>query len=316
MKATRAQLYFRLATLIETGIAIPKAFKIVAENSKDKGFLLAADALQQDGDLQKALITTKAFSSLEIALSITGEKSGTLPDIWRYLSEYHEKRARRIRQWISKLYYPAFMVHAGIVVGSAPMLISTGMNAFLTTVMISLLSLYSTILVPIIIFHIARSYSESRRYVDYALVNIPFISKVLIYMHTSYAFTIIHGMYYSGINIKSAFNQAQHSISFVPLQEALGRIKDKISAGQLLADAMQNETIFPRAVYEAILVGEEAGKLDTTLKKMCEFTNEMSSDLLDWMIRIVTGIVVGLVMLWIVVQIFASFGGYVSAIGR
>lgn len=316
MRATRAQLYFRLATLIETGISIPKAFKIVSENAKDKGFLLAANELQKDGDLQKALINTKAFSSLEIALSVTGEKSGTLPEIWRYLSEYHEKRAKRIRQWISKLYYPAFMVHAGIIVGGIPTLVFTSMSAYIKTVVVSLISLYASILVPIVLFYAARSNEHGRRYIDYTLTNIPFISKVLIYIHTSYAFTIIHGMYYSGINIKSAFHQAQHSISFVPLQEALGRIKEKIAAGQLLADAMRNETIFPRAVYEAILVGEEAGKLDSTLKKMCEFTNEMSSDLLDWMIRITTGIIIGIVMLWIVVQIFTLFGSYVSAIGR
>ena len=316
MRATRAQLYFRLATLTETGIAIPKAFKIVSENAKDQGFLRAADELQKDGNLQQALVRTNAFSSLEIALSVAGEKSGTLPEIWRYLSEYHEKRAKRIRQWISKLYYPAFMVHAGIVVGSVPTLVFASLSAYIKAVVISLVSLYASILAPIALFYIARINEHSRRYVDYALVNIPFISKVLIYMHTSYAFTIIHGMYYGGINIKSAFNQAQHSISFAPLQEALGRIKEKIAAGQLLADAMRNETIFPRAVYEAIIVGEEAGKLDSTLKKMCEFTNEMSSDLLDWMIRITTGIIVGMVMLWIVMQIFTLFGGYVSAIGR
>ncbi|WP_372367841.1 type II secretion system F family protein [Candidatus Uabimicrobium sp. HlEnr_7] len=316
MKATRSQLYFRLATLVETGISIPKAFKIVSENSKQQGFCQAADQLQKDGNLQKALIATKAFSSLEIALSIAGEKSGSLPEIWRYLSKYHEQRSKRIKHFASKLYYPIFLVHAGIVIGNVPILISANMSTYLSNVLISLISLYAFIITPIAAFYVARSYKQSRQYVDQILAHIPFINNMLIYLYTSYAFTIIYGMYYAGINIKSAFNQAQHSISFFPLKEALGRVKEKIGQGLSLTESMKNEKIFPAAVYEAIVVGEESGKLDSTLKKMCEFTNEIAADLMDWFVRITTGIIIGLVMLWIVMQIFALFGNYTRAIGR
>lgn len=189
------------------------------------------------------------------------------------------------------------------------------MSTYLSTVLISLISLYISIIIPIAFFYIARSHEQSRQYLDQVLVRIPFINNMLIYLYTSYAFTIIYGMYYGGINIKSAFNQAQHSISFFPLKEALGRVKEKIGQGLSLAESMKNEKIFPAAVYEAIVVGEESGKLDTTLKKMCEFTNEIAADLMDWFVRITTGIIVGLVMLWIVTQVFNLFGNYISAVG-
>jgi len=78
------------------------------------------------------------------------------------------------------------------------------------------------------------------------------------------------------------------------------RMKDEVSTGQRLQQAMENTDLFPNMVIQMIAVGEESGSLDEMSSKVADFYEEdvdnavdNLSSLLEPMIMAILGVLVG-----------------------
>jgi len=78
------------------------------------------------------------------------------------------------------------------------------------------------------------------------------------------------------------------------------KMRDEVSTGQRLQQAMENTDLFPNMVNQMIAVGEESGSLDSMSAKVADFYEEdvdnavdNLSSLLEPMIMAILGVLVG-----------------------
>jgi type IV pilus assembly protein PilC len=113
----------------------------------------------------------------------------------------------------------------------------------------------------------------------------------------------------------------------VPLVEALGsvagasgnyvyymatkKIQSEVSTGSSLTSAMQGTEVFPNMVIQMAMIGEEAGSLDAMLGKVADFfeqevddTVEALSSLMEPMIMVVLGTLIGGMVIAMYLPIF------------
>lgn len=137
----KSQIYLRLTTLLESGISLKKALHIIHSSESSniaKGFGRMIDVLDQGADMEQAIDASHIFSPLEVKLLLAGNKVGSIDNAFRQISEYHEQRAKFKQILTNKLAYPAFLLHAGIFIPNITLLMKSGLETYLTTVLTAL----------------------------------------------------------------------------------------------------------------------------------------------------------------------------------
>ncbi|MEO6696798.1 MAG: type II secretion system F family protein, partial [Gammaproteobacteria bacterium] len=78
------------------------------------------------------------------------------------------------------------------------------------------------------------------------------------------------------------------------------KMRDEVSTGQQLNQAMRQSNLFPNMVVQMAAIGEESGSLDTMLSKVADFYEEevdnqvdSLSSLLEPLIMVILGVLVG-----------------------
>jgi type IV pilus assembly protein PilC len=96
------------------------------------------------------------------------------------------------------------------------------------------------------------------------------------------------------------------------------RVHEEITNGRRIADALQEEPLFPKTLVQMIGAGEESGKLDYVLKKISSYYDgevetslKTVTSLIEPLLIIVMGAVVGGIGLSLLLPIFSlSQGGF------
>ena len=93
--------------------------------------------------------------------------------------------------------------------------------------------------------------------------------------------------------------------------DAVKKIREDVSVGYQLNLAMKQVNLFPHMVVSMISIGEESGALDAMLFKVAEFYEEevnnavdSLSSLLEPMIMVIIGILVGSMVIGMYLPIF------------
>jgi len=88
-------------------------------------------------------------------------------------------------------------------------------------------------------------------------------------------------------------------------------IQRKVSTGTSLTSAMQESNVFPNMVIQMVSIGEESGALDAMLGKVADFFEaevddavEAISSLMEPMIMVVLGVVIGGMVIAMYLPIF------------
>jgi type IV pilus assembly protein PilC len=92
---------------------------------------------------------------------------------------------------------------------------------------------------------------------------------------------------------------------------ATKEIQNKVSTGTSLTAAMQESNVFPNMVIQMVSIGEESGALDSMLGKVADFFEaevddavEAISSLMEPMIMVVLGVVIGGMVIAMYLPIF------------
>jgi type IV pilus assembly protein PilC len=93
---------------------------------------------------------------------------------------------------------------------------------------------------------------------------------------------------------------------------AAGRLRDRVSQGVTLTDAVGEEEIFPTMVQQMIAVGEDSGGLDAMLEKVATFydeevatATEQLTAVMEPLLIVVVGSIVGSMLMALYMPIFS-----------
>jgi len=338
----------QLATLLHAGMALVPALSALAEQLQEASERRIMCLAGQDNPLAKIIkqVTDSVnegntlacalgnypnvFSPLFVNMVAAGEASGTLEEVLLRLAEMLEKRVQLADRVKSVIAYPLMMaaVATGVVVFLLSFVVPSITQIFLemnralpwpTRLLISTSAFIKTYSVLIIItvcavfFGIAAGCrtKEGRLLVDRSKLKLPLFGKLFLKLETARLARTLGVLLAGGIPILSALQIVKRAIQNSFIAASLGSVKDLVSKGDNIANAMRKTGLFPPIVFHIIATGQVSGSIETGLLDIAdmydtevEMTAKTLTSLLEPLILLIMGIIVGFIVLAILLPIF------------
>lgn len=338
----------QLATLLRAGLPLVPALSAIVEQLQDvpKRRIVRlgnqkhplAEVMQQVADRVNAGSTLadalrkhpSVFSGLFVNMVAAGEESGTLEEILLRLAEMLEKRVHLASKVKSAVAYPAMMivVAAGVVVFLLSFVVPSITQIFLemnralpwpTRLLIATSALIKTyfMLIAVVLFTACLGIGgwlrtkDGRLIADSFKLKLPLFGRLFLKLEIVRLTRTLGILLASGIPILRALEIAKGVIKNSFLAGALTAVKDSISKGDAIANAIRKTGLFPPIVFHVIATAQVSGNIEDGLINIADMyedevegTAKMLTSLLEPAILVVMGAVVGFIVLAILLPIF------------
>ena len=327
----------QLAAMLTSGLTLVKALDILSKEQPTED----AKAVWQDvyENVQKgesfsdALIRYRGvFPDFMVAMVSAGEQSGSLDTIMQDLSDYYQKQSKLNNTVKGAMTYP-------LVLGVLMLVIIIFMFVFimptfagmyddpdtmpaLTKVMMgfsdSLVHQWYIYVVVIlgIVFGITymMKIPSSRLKWDKLIIKMPTVGPLVGKIYTARFANTMASLYSSGISMVDCLKRSADILGNSYISLMFENVIDEVKQGETLSSSIQRTEIFDSMFCSIIYVGEEAGALDSILKKTGEYYDEEADSavsrlvgLLEPLMIIIMGVAVGLLLAAIFPALYGSF---------
>lgn len=326
----------QLATMIKSGVPIVQALEIMGNGSKNPRMQAMVTSLRMDieggSSIHEAMTKHPVqFDELYRNLIKAGESAGVLETVLETIATYKENTESLKGKIKKALFYPATVIAVAIIV-SAVLLVfvvpqfeqvfqSFGADLPAFTKLIVAASnfmvawwwlIFGVIAGAIVGFIFIYKRSEKLQHgVDRLMLKIPVIGQVLHNAAIARYARTLATTFKAGVPLVEALDITAGATGNMVYEKAVYEIRDDVSVGFQLNMAMKQVNLFPHMVVQMAAIGEEAGALDTMLFKVAEFYEEevnnavdALSSLLEPMIMIFIGVVVGSMVIGMYLPIF------------
>lgn len=309
----KQSLYHSLAQLIRSGVPFPKALDKLAGTTRGSARALLDSTRKAIGD---GRTVGEAFSAqrsditpLESSVLSAVEKSGQLDHGLRELSDYFAALAQARETVIKRLTYPAFLLHFGILVLSAPTLVLKSGAEFLREVGGTFVIIYAAVAVVAMVTPMLRDAGAGSAFMDRLVNAIPLLGTV----RRSFAlsrFCTVYGLQLdAGVNIIDSLISAGAASRSGSIRAAVDAAVPEVRTGSQVGPLLAASGAFPMELMQTIIVGEETGKLVEELKRMAVELRQQAlaklETLADWLPKLLyVGIV--LFLAWRILGVIQS----------
>lgn len=315
----------QLATMLAAGIPLVQSFEIVGnghENAAMQKLILAVKADVEGGtSLTDALSKHPLyFDDLVLNLVEAGEQAGALETLLDKIATYKEKTEALKKKIKKALTYPAavlvvaFVVTAILLIFVIPAFedLFKGFGADLPTFTRMIIDLsvfvrekgaYIVMLIGIGIatfLYFKKRSRPMRHFLDRMMLKLPIIGPILEKASIARYARTLSTMFAAGVPLVEALQSVAGATGNIVYEEGVLAMRDEVSTGQRLQQAMENTGLFPNMVIQMIAVGEESGSLDDMSSKVADFYEEdvdnavdNLSSLLEPLIMSILGVLVG-----------------------
>ncbi len=328
----RADMFFQLATLIETGIPLTEALDITAEQSPKAEI---RDALKDVKDrVSEGMRLSEAlsrhgwlFTETYIRMIEIAEKTGKLAEILFKISTREEEKSSFNQKIAPIVLYPAFVLTLGIgIVGFllvyvvpkmekifasfhkklpliTRMLIATGI--FIKKYLLLILIIIALLAVALRLLYLRVA--SFRRRIDALLLRIGIYRKVVIAQFTSaLAFQLE-----ADIKLVDAIKGSAYVVKNTVFIEKAEEIADKINKGVAIDRAFKESGLFDKMFIASLATGTKSGRLPDFIRRISIYYDKKLSALLKSTISLVEpvailtlGLIVGFIVMSIMVPLF------------
>lgn len=338
----------QLATLLRAGMPLVQALSALVEqlqsvprhrvlslggNGDPLARILAEvrDSVNTGSSLADALSKhDSVFSPLIVNMVAAGEAGGTLEQVLLRLAQMLEKRTQLISRVKAAVAYPLMMVivATAVVVFLLSYVVPSITQIFLemnrslpapTRLLISVSGFMRTYLPLIAIlpfaafFGIAAAYKtkEGRLLADRTKLKLPVFGKLFVKAEIARLTRTLGMLLASGIPIISALQIAKTVTQNTVIADALDLVKDWVSKGDSVAEAIKRTGLFPPVVFHIVATSQISANLESGLIDIAEMydgeveiTTRTLTSLLEPMILLVMGVIVGFIVLAVLLPIF------------
>ncbi|MEO6137429.1 MAG: type II secretion system F family protein [Luteimonas sp.] len=326
----------QLATMMKSGVPIVTSLEIIAGGQKNPKAKQLFNALRSDIESGSSVYEALGnhpvqFDELYRNLVKAGESAGVLETVLDTIASYKEN-IESLKGKIKKaLFYPAtviavaFLVSAILLVFVVPqfqqVFASFGADLPAFTLLIIgasnfMISYWWLVLIVVVgtifafIFFKKRSLAFAH-FLDRMMLKIPIVGQILHNAAIARFARTLAVTFKAGVPLVEALDIVSGATGSTVYEQAVKRIRDDVSVGYQMNMAMKQVNLFPHMVVQMVAIGEEAGALDAMLFKIAEFYEEevnnavdALSSLLEPLIMIVIGVVVGSMVIGMYLPIF------------
>ena len=335
------QDYFieNLSLLIASGMGISSALASINISIKGRRLKKITEAIEKmvnDGmPLWKAFETTNFLSERVISLIRSGEEAGRLPEHLNLVTIQQHKEKMFNSRLKSALLYPGIVLVLAFVLalGSSWVILPKLVSIFQTThgtlplttkILLWLgefLSHYGAIVIPTIIVSVLALlffvfvFKKTKYIGDYILFSIPGIRTLIQGVELARFGYVFGVLLQAGFQVNEALESVKKGTTYAQYRNFYTHLQECISNGDTFKNALSTykkpERYLPVPIQQLILSAEKSGRLSETFIKVGvifeEKTEAMSRDLstvLEPIILIIVGLVVGFVVLAIIGPIY------------
>lgn len=326
----------QLAIMFKSQVSLLEALRTLALQTKNQSFkekiLGMAEEVEAGTPLSQALSAHPGvFSPFYIALTKSGEASGTLAKSLEYLSEHLRREYELTSRVKSALVYPAFVVFIAFLVlflmmffvipNMTKVLQDLGQQLpLLTRIVISmtdfLRSKWWLLLLfctggGVFLFRYVKT-PEGKRFLNSAFLKLPALGPVLSMVYLARFAENLSTLAGGGIPIVQALDITGNVVGNDVYRKIVHEARDEVKKGQNISAVLQKyPTEFPPLFVQMVLVGEKSGTLDTSLLNIVEFyqkevarTVDSFLSLIEPLLIVVLGLMVGGLMASVLLPLY------------
>jgi len=327
----RAELFFRLATLLESGIPLVEALNIVANQYKNpiKEVLLAIkDKVNEGGKFSDALKQyPNIFYPIYINMISIAEKTGNLSQILSQIASYEEEKENLSHKIISTLIYPFFVLClGGAVVSFLLVYVVPKMQKIfaslhkelplVTKMLIWIGNFFNNYFGILILFGIGfisilqifySKISFTRKLIDDFLLRFDIYKKLIMAKFSS----VLSFQLKAGMPFIEAIFHAKGVVKNKVFQQAVDKAIKDIKEGAFIDNAFKEIPFFDSMFIASLNIGKKSGKIDDFISRISvyyekEINRQLKRivDLAEPVSILILGIIVGFIVMAIMVPLF------------
>jgi len=326
----------QMATMMKAGVPLLQSFDIVGKGHSNPAVARLLMEIKTEVETGSSLAAAFRkhplhFDPLFCNLVQAGEQAGILETLLDRLATYKEKILAIKSKIKSALFYPiaiivvAFVITAVIMIFVIPAFkeVFTNFGADLPAPTLFVMAV-SDVFVQYwyLIFgavgggvwgflELWKRSVPVQIYMDRLLLKIPVFGDLVKKSTIARWTRTLSTMFAAGVPLVEALDSVGGASGNYVYMAATKEIQRKVSTGTSLTTAMQETTVFPSMVTQMVSIGEESGALDSMLSKVADFFEaevddavEALSSLMEPMIMVVLGVVIGGMVIAMYLPIF------------
>lgn len=326
----------QLSTMLKAGVPLMQSFDIVGRGHANPSMARLMNDIRMDVETGTSLNQAFRkyplyFDPLFCNLVAAGEQAGILETLLDRLAMYQEKTIALKGKIKKALFYPIAIIMVAILVTAVIMIfvipsfksVFTSFGADLpapTLVVIAMSDFfvkYWYVLLAIVFgggYFILQAWRRSTKVqaiVDRSLLKLPVLGEMLQKASIARWSRTLATTFAAGVPLVEALDSVGPAAGNYVYKEATKSIQTEVNVGTSLAQSMQNTGVFPNMAVQMTQIGEESGSLDSMLSKVADYyerevdeTVDALSSLLEPMIMVVLGVIIGGIVIAIYMPIF------------
>ena len=315
----------QLSTMLAAGIPLVQSFEIVGTGHENAAMQKLIMSVKADVEGGSALAESLAkhplyFDDLVINLVEAGEQAGALESLLDKIATYKEKTEALKKKIKKALTYPGAVLAVAFVVTTILLIfvipafedLFKGFGADLPTFTRKIIDLsifvrekgfYLATLIGGSVFaflYFKKRSKKMRHFLDRMMLKAPIIGPILEKAAIARYARTLATMFAAGVPLVEALESVAGATGNIVYEIGVLEMRDEVSTGLRLQQAMENTDLFPNMVIQMIAVGEESGSLDEMSSKVADFYEEdvdnavdNLSSLLEPLIMSILGVLVG-----------------------
>ncbi|TKC60296.1 type II secretion system F family protein [Pedobacter hiemivivus] len=327
-------LYVELSTLLLSGIDLRTSLELILvdqENAKDK---ILFEGIRQrilsGAALSEALKETERFSDYEYYSIRIGEETGKLGDVLTDLAKYYKSKIQQRRKIVSAVTYPAivllsslgavfFMIKFVVPMFADVFLRFGGKLPWITALIISFsgwfdryfIFLVLFVLVLVVIYLFKRKADWFRSFSSSLLLKVPVVGDLVKKIYLARFANTMRLLVSTDTPLLRSIALVRQMIDYYPIETSLLKVEQDILQGESLHKSLSAFPFYPPKMIQLIKVGEEVNRMDYFFEKIAaQYTEEVEyrtntiSSLLEPLIIIFLGLVVGVILIAMYLPMF------------
>src|SRR5258706_5861855 len=326
----------QLSTMLRAGVRLMQCFDIIARGHSNPALQRLLNDIRMDVETGTSL--NQAFRKYPIYfdplfcnLVAAGEQAGILETLLDRLAQYKEKTLALKGKIKKALFYPAMIVLVSILITAiimifvipafksvfssfgadlpAPTLIVIAMSDFF--VKYWYVMLFGSLGAGYFMIQAFHRSPKIQMIVDRLMLKPPVIGELIMKASVARWTRTLATTFAAGVPLVEALDSVGPASGNAVYKEATRQIQGEVNVGTSLAQSMQNCGVFPNMAVQMTSIGEESGSLDSMLQKVADYyerevdeTVDALSSLIEPMIMVVLGVIVGGIVIAIYMPIF------------
>ncbi|OGM31651.1 hypothetical protein A2803_04450 [Candidatus Woesebacteria bacterium RIFCSPHIGHO2_01_FULL_44_21] len=330
-----------MGTMLRSGMSVPDAVEIIRQESKNQKFQNILADLSYQAKKGKSISSVLEqyphdFDKVFLTMVKVGEESGTLEKTLEYLAVQLTASHELAQKIKGSMMYPAVIVVAMFGNGllMAVFVLPRLASAFLkldvplpsyTRILLTageffgknpVLIIGGTIAMGLLFFSLFII-RPTRTIMLGVISRAPVVRTVIKNIDVARFSRTLSTLLRSGVPIIESLDVSSESVTSPRIKAETKRFGSQVAKGQSLSDIMATQkTVFPSIMVQTIRAGEKSGSLEQVLsevadfyEKEVEFSLKNMTSLIEPVLMLAIGVVVGVMVIMMIAPIYSIIGG-------